>query len=597
MKAKPKKCVSMAIAPGPTGMVPTDPELTIKVNGEDCRMGFISHRDDPWFKIMGRYLLEDLSESEAKARLLDFFKEAGEKIESTLLPGRFKVWIWDSYVMAKVAWLFLIHDIVPSWVESELQPIQTRWFRKWTGFPKRGTNASIFFRSREHHGLQLKEAVSWHKQCRLTRRHILTQSEDPIVTAIHQGVAEAQRDSASNAWKDCVELEKLEQEAQHRKMRGPLMQAGVGVGWGKAHSRSLSAEKEVRQSILQIFREITEEERITYVITNLKYFGEWVKWSAAMKRDSRWSNVLAYSSDSELKWHLCATEDVLPTPSVRKTWRLKGATGKCPRCGHSHCSLLHILTQCQMQHKVQSPPKWRHDSILLAIAIAVQEVVNRFKKAQQAAKLKPPQATTNACVAFKSAGLLQGGEEGGVAAETELTQTFKAPRAKPTVTLLGGAIDWCTLADLDAPEHGHQPNVTFPMEITVSDQRPDLVIWSKATRTVIWIELTSPWEENMESQHFTKLARYEQLRMDCENNGWRAIPICVEVGCRGYVNPHGWHTMIKTLGFTAREAKKLKWIAEKTAEHCSHTIFALFRNLWVPKPLLNVTAWHQEWSL
>ena len=87
--------------------------------------------------------------------------------------------------------------------------------------------------------------------------------------------------------------------------------------------------KEERQAILRICREITEQERITYVISNLKYFGEWVKWGAAMQLDSRYHNLLAYHSDSSLRFRLCATKDVLPTESVRKVWQLAGATGMC----------------------------------------------------------------------------------------------------------------------------------------------------------------------------------------------------------------------------------------------------------------------------
>ena len=73
----------------------------------------------------------------------------------------------------------------------------------------------------------------------------------------------------------------------------------------------------------------------------------------------------------------------------------------------------------------------------------------------------------------------------------------------------------------------------------------------------------------MKLQHFTKLARYEKLKLDCESNGWTVHPICVEAGCRGYINPGGWNTMTKTLGFTRSEAAKLKYIVEQTAQHCS----------------------------
>ena len=158
----------------------------------------------------------------AKERLLTFFTVASEKIEARPLPGRYKAWIWDKYVTHKVAWLFLIHDIAPSFIEKELQPIQTRWLRRWLGFPRRGTNTSIFYRTRENHGLQLKETLAWHKECRLIRRHILSKSKDPQVLAIHEAVSKEQHKSKSNAWKDCVELKKLNDVALFEKMRGPL---------------------------------------------------------------------------------------------------------------------------------------------------------------------------------------------------------------------------------------------------------------------------------------------------------------------------------------------------------------------------------------
>ena len=98
-------------------------------------------------------------------------------------------------------------------------------------------------------------------------------------------------------------------------------------------------------------------------------------------------------------------------------------------------------------------------------------------------------------------------------------------------------------------------------------------------------------------KHFEKMGRYNQLTIDCKANGWKAFPICVEVGCRGHVHPHGWLSMCQILGFTTGEAKELKSIVEETAQHCSHAIFALHKRPWSPKPLLDVTSWHQNWSL
>ena len=43
----------------------------------------------------------------------------------------------------------------------------------------------------------------------------------------------------------------------------------------------------------------------------------------------------------------------------------------------------------------------------------------------------------------------------------------------------------------------------FPPEIAVvsgEGSRPDGVMWSVETKTIVWIELTSPWEDNLEEE-------------------------------------------------------------------------------------------------
>ena len=125
-----------------------------------------------------------------------------------------------------------------------------------------------------------------------------------------------------------------------------------------------------------------------------------------------------------------------------------------------------------------------------------------------------------------------------------------------------------------------------------SKYRPDGVIWSMSNKIVIWIELTSPWEENMAIRHMEKKEKYNQLKIDCEAKGWRVHPFEVEVGCRGYV-AESFHYTFKKVGFSKQEIKELKFTAEKTARACSHAIFAhRYVREWVEQPVLDVTKWH-----
>ena len=478
--------------------------------------------------------------------------------------------------MSKISWLLLIHDISPSYVECELQPIQNRWFRLWLGFPRTGTNISIFYRSREHHGLQLKEMCSWHKQNRLIRRHILASSPDPQVRAIHNNTAQRQRENKTNHWKDCLQLESLQRVIQFEKMRGPLKIRGTGLGWGSVFRKAQSTAGKERQGVLRVFKEIVEEDRIVQVLTNLTHFGEWVKWEAAVQLDRRWHSMLYSESDSELRFRLLSTEDVLPTPSILSMWGA-GNDKMCPLGCKTVGSLRHLLCGCSLDEKPQSRVTWRHDSVLYQIYKATLAVSNRFKEigakqrqGKEVAKKEP--------IVFRSA--------------NSSTQ-FVVDRVQRVSALLELAPDWKFQFDVQAPACTQYKSIPFPTEILeTSAYRPDGVIWSMSRKIVIWIELTCPWEENMTIRHLEKRAKYNQLRIDCENKGWKVHPFEVEVGCRGYT-AESFQYALKKLGFSRSELKALKFTVEKTARSCSHAIFVhRYQKNWGEKPLLDVTRWH-----
>ena len=65
--------------------------------------------------------------------------------------------------------------------------------------------------------------------------------------------------------------------------------------------------------------------------------------------------------------------------------------------------------------------------------------------------------------------------------------------------------------------------------------RPDLVLYSVVSKTVVVVELTCPSEENIEIRHAEKTAKYEDMVAGCRANGWQTNFFAVEVGARGYV--------------------------------------------------------------
>ena len=92
--------------------------------------------------------------------------------------------------------------------------------------------------------------------------------------------------------------------------------------------------------------------------------------------------------------------------------------------------------------------------------------------------------------------------------------------------------------------------------MVVTNQRPDIIIWSACAKIVILIELTVPWEERMEEAFERKRKRYQELVDDCSQRGWKVWNFPVEVGCRGLVGQSMWRALM-TVGIVGSDRKKV----------------------------------------
>ena len=253
---------------------------------------------------------------------------------------------------------------------------------------------------------------------------------------------------------------------------------------------------------------------------------------------------------------------------------------------------MHILCGCEKAHAEvpQNRITWRHDSILFAIYHAVMD---RIKEVNEATSQPISEVKTFhnplAAIGFKS-------EKGNV---------FKVPTPKVKEEVLALACDWQVQFDLDmeagCSKNGHKSwHLPFPPEIAVvsgKGSRPDGVIWSSSAKTVIWIELTSPWTDNMSKRHFEKKAKYSQLATDLRNpkragGAWTVYPFEVEVSALGVVNEQPWMSMCNRLGFSSAVRKQLTHAAQAAAVHCSHLIYLCrYHKVWEPRPLLDTYQW------
>ncbi|KAG7503419.1 hypothetical protein JOB18_038234 [Solea senegalensis] len=113
----------------------------------------------------------------------------------------------------------------------------------------------------------------------------------------------------------------------------------------------------------------------------------------------------------------------------------------------------------------------------------------------------------------------------------------------------------------------------FPPEIAATNLRPDLVLWSKASRRVFIVELTVPWEEAVDKAFERKKLRYANLSAEAEDRGWKAFMHPLEVGlCRGFV-ASSTTRLLKEVGVRGQAQRKTVKELVAAAVRSSHWLW------------------------
>ena len=112
----------------------------------------------------------------------------------------------------------------------------------------------------------------------------------------------------------------------------------------------------------------------------------------------------------------------------------------------------------------------------------------------------------------------------------------------------------------------------FPQEITCTRQRPDMLIISKRTKSIVLLELTIPWEERIEEAYERKMTKNQGLVDDCKAKGWKTWCFPFEIGCRGFVGRSA-HRAMSAIGLTGRDKARMLREAGDQAERASNWLW------------------------
>ena len=451
-----------------------------------------------------------------------------------------------------LSWSFQVNDLNLSFAQ-ELEQKATKYLKSWARI-FRNAKLSLLYGSRENFGLELTSVSMLYQQCQVSKCYIVKHSSDPLVAKLYQErlVRESQ---FTRVWKPCPQLEDLESQVRfHDKFGGQIGRAGLGLTVD--HS---SHKDKVKAILKKGFHDAFHSADCTKALQGVN-----TRFHDCIPFDLSWNHLLSTRNPALVSWVLNASINSVCTPDMLKLWNYV-SNAQCGLCGHECCSISHILSSCKTA-LTQKRYTWRHDSCLLTLKPFLEA---RIKEANE----NPPVVdTAPAKIAFIRAG-----------------ETERIGSKQKILHLLSNSNDWQLLVDFD------HANIVFPVNICITKERPDIVIWSLSSKRVILIELTCPMEENIMDARTRKNARYggdsqnqESLIDQIKGNEWSPVLLTIEVGARGMVSRSVIRTMHK-LGFARSNTKTIYKKLSRVVASCSFAIFRCQKvKEWQSKPLVEL---------
>lgn len=273
--------------------------------------------------------------------------------------------------------------------------------------------------------------------------------------------------------------------------------------------------------------------------------GVWTKWTEMVDPcDLSWKNLLYSAQPRLFSFILNSTINCLPTPEMLSLWGYR-SSGSCPLCAHPQCTLSHILVGCSVALS-QKRYTWRHDSVLAILKPELEKYIQN--------------------VNCKSPSVLRSVKFSSSSSHMQCLHRDILQGSSISRSVLDSANDWQLLIDFD---HCH---ITFPVNIYLTAERPDIIIFSLSTRSVVLIELTCPAEENIGNANSRKTLKYKELCASVESEGWAVHFYTIEVGCRGFP-ARSVAFCLKSLGFGIPDIRRITRALSKVASFCSFTLF------------------------
>ena len=541
MEARPNKCWSVAmkyfdarsstITDEKAGYHRFDPDLTIA--GQP-----LQYLDDGDFRYLGRPTNVHGSEELARSTITSKLDEWLQLVDNQTLPNTSKLWLYQHFIIPKLSWYLTALDLTLTFVKR-LQAKATKYLKKWSGLPRSANTASLFLGKSGRAGLHITSIVTYWKQMQLVRLDILKHSADVRCCRLYDNLLQRQ-----STWSRKFPAAVEHACATTVVEANPTPASPQNLLTSESESRSMQRHQSDRKRLLTWVSDVDTEQQLAKLRT-LEIQGRWLEWTDVMHSDLSWRRLLHGLDDANLRFSLQIITNTAPTPDNLRRWGVTEIDTSCALCGKP-CTLRHVLNACSVA-LFQGRYTWRHNSVL---SVLQRHLLKFWDYARQQPE-------------HQQAPFIRFVPEHARAPRLPIIRRSRRPL--PYQDALRCAQDWEFLFDLGE-------GLVFPPEIAATNQRPDIVIFSRSLRQVILIELTVPLEDRVSDAHSRKHDRYLPLLVNCESNGWHATHFPVEVGCRGFV-AFSLTRCLKDLGFPTYWAKRVRNECSRVAQRCSYLLY------------------------
>ena len=512
MAFKPKKSRSLSLVKGRAA------QTRFHIAGEQ-----IPTLQEQPVKSLGRWYSHPLTDKHRGSEVQQLVTEGLQAIDNCGLPGKFKVWCFQFGLLPRILWPMQVYTITMTRVETMERKVSS-YLRKWLGVPRSLTSGALYC-STSKLTLPTTALTEEYKVAKARIYLMMRDSKDPVVKQAKPEV------SSGRKWKVAEAVEQAESRLRLKEIVGATQQDRRGLGWKETRWWSKRSEEGRREMVTAELRQMAEEERQVKAVGQPQQ-GASTTWEGTDSRNISWT-TLKTMQPTRISMLLRSVYDLLPTPTNLRRWK-ESESDKCSLCG-KRGTLEHVLSGCSASLLKYT---WRHNQVLKVIADAVDKQCKT-----------PSQQMQDQDIHFVGEG----------------HRPVKTTARRTVPPLVSNQAAWQMQVDLGPP-------LIFPGHIASTRLRPDMVVWADSKKVVLIVELTVPWEANMEWAHERKATKYSDLKVECEEGGWTCQVFPVEVGCRGFVGK-SLIKLLTTLGIPSRTRQTTIKKAQEAAENASAWIW------------------------